>query len=164
MEDEDIIQLKTRPGAQPENSSVQPAAAAEAGQFVKPEVNTRRNRLTKAERHYRRSVFSAIFTIILVLFLIVFILLGAASMYIVKELTVEPEKSYIIYDTAKKLKNTDGIKNKFDILINGVKKFRAGSEVSGSGSNAEKSGGGKLRAIRERNRINEKAANSGVVK
>lgn len=162
MEDDDIIRLKPSPGAQPENSNVQPAAAAEAGQFVEPEVNTRRGKLTKAERHYRRSVFSAVFTIILVLFLIVFILLGAASMYIVKELTVEPKKSYIIYDTAKELKNTDGIKNKLDILINGVKKFRAGSEVYGKGSNAEKSGSGKLRKIKERKRINEKAANSGV--
>ena len=162
MEDDDIIRLKPSPGAQPENSNVQPAAAAEAGQFVKPEVNTRRGKLTKAERHYRRSVFSAVFTIILVLFLILFIILGAASMYIVKELTVEPKKSYIIYDTAKELKNTDGIKNKLDILINGVKKFRAGSEVSGKGSNAEKSGSGKLRKIKERNRMNEKAANSGV--
>ena len=162
MEDDDIIQLKTRPGAQPENGNVQPAAAAETERSAPAEIRKKSSKLTKAERHYRRSVFSAVFTIILVLFLIVFILLGAASMYIVKELTVEPKKSYIIYDTAKELKNTDGIKNKLDILINGVKKFRAGSEVSGKGSNAEKSGSGKLRKIKERKRINEKAANSGV--
>ena len=149
MEDEYTIQLKANPGACKEVPDVK----VDPVKSVQEKVSTRHSKLTKAERNYRINVFYALFMTILILFLIAFIVTGAASMYVIKVLSVEPNRSYIIYETANKLKNTSNIKEQFDILVNGVKTFRSVSKVSG---------GGKLRTIRERNRINEKAANSGI--
>lgn len=165
MEDDDIIQLKTHPGARGEKPAA-PVTTAENKEHLSPsETTSRRGKLTKAERHYRRSVFSAVITLIFVLFLILFIIIGGASMYAIKALSVEPRKSYIIYDTANKLRTSGDIKNKIDIICDGIKKFNGDIELFFAEKSAEKkSGGGKLRAIRERKKINEEAANSGVVK
>ena len=155
MEDEYTIQLKANPVQCREN---QPAPITSSA-AVEPAAG--RSKLTKAERNYRRSIFSAVITLIFVLLLIIFIVLGAASMYAIKTLAVYPQKSYIIHDTAKKLENTEGIEKKIDVLRNGIEKFISGESEVSTKSKSGKSGGGKFKTIRDRNEMSIKAANSG---
>ena len=155
MEDDDIIKLKTDPVQCREN---QPAPITSSA-AVEPAAG--RSKLTKAEHDYRRSIFSTVITLIFVLLLIIFIVLGAASMYAIKTLAVYPQKSYIIYDTAKKLENTEGIEKKIDVLRNGIEKFISGESEVSTKSKSGKSGGGKFKTIRDRNEMSIKAANSG---
>lgn len=155
MEDDDIIQLKTDPVQCREN---QPAPITSSA-AVEPAAG--RSKLTKAERNYRRSIFSTVIMLIFVLLLIIFIVLGAASMYAIKTLAAYPQKSYIIHDTAKKLENTEGIEKKIDVLRNGIEKFISGESEVSTKSKSGKSGGGKFKTIRDRNEMSIKAANSG---
>ena len=183
MSDENItIKLKTNPGMpqdqNAENLSVNNGAATAKtkncappppppssiqSQFVQPKTNKKRHKLTKAELHYRlRVVFSIIFLVLFLAFLAV-VALGAGSMYVVYEISKEPRKAYIVYDTAKLFKRTSDIKGKFNVINDGVKKFVGKAAATPVEAAEEKSYGGTLRKIQERSKAGENAANSGTL-
>lgn len=128
MEDDNIIPLKNHLGVHDGSRDAQTCPEDEQ-HFVHPGNNIKRRRFTKAELHYRMQTLFALIVGAIFLALALFSVLGIAAICTIKEISIEPRKSYIIYDTAKKLKRTSGIKNKIDVIYDGIEKFNGDVEL-----------------------------------
>ena len=128
--------------------------------FVQPKKDkTGKKIITKAEVKYRLRVILSIIVILLVFAVLAAVAVGSFSVYAVYQISENPKKGEIIYDTAKTMKRTSNWSKKYTILSNGVKKFMDVKPPVVKESE-EKSLGGTLRTIRDNSKAGENALKS----
>lgn len=128
--------------------------------FVQPKKDKPGKKIiTKSELKYRLHVILSIIIILLVLAVLAMVAVGGFSVYAVYQVSENPKKGEIIYDTAKAMKRTSDWSKKYTILSTGVKKFMDVKPPVVKESE-EKSLGGTLRAIRDSSKAGESALKS----
>ena len=136
------------------------AKNAGTSNFVKPKKNKPGKKIiTKAELKYRLHVILSIIIILLVLAVLAMVAVGGFSVYAVYQISENPKKGEIIYDTAKAMKRTSNWSKKYTILSNGVKKFMD-IKPPVVNESEERSYGGTLRTIQDNSKAGENALKS----
>lgn len=129
---------------------------------AKKQTKERRKRVkTKAEAAYRKSVLISIAVLLLLLIISAFAATGAVSFYLLRRVIDKPANGYTLRRAVFEIRNTDGLNAKWQIIS------RTWEEVGDKSDDdieepEKKSGSKRMKAIRERSRAAEKAAQHGV--
>ena len=154
-------------------NAVQPVADAAAQKSVEAQLNDirkqtkqqtkeRRKRVkTKAEAAYRKSVLLSIVVLLLLLIISALVATGATSFYLIKRVIAKPANGYTLRRAVFEIRNTPGLSAKWQIFSRTLDEVRDKSNDDVE-EPEKKSGSKRMRAIRERSRAAEDAANNGV--
>ncbi len=129
---------------------------------TKQQTKERRKRVaTKAEAAYRKSVLISIAVLLLLLIISAFAATGAVSFYLLRQVIDKPANGYTLRKAVFEIRNTDGLSAKWQIIS------RTWEEVGDKSDDdieepEKKSGSKRMKAIRERSRAAEEAAQHGV--
>lgn len=154
-------------------NAVQPVADAAAQKSVeaqlddirkqtKQQTKERRKRVkTKAEAAYRKSVLLSIVVLLLLLIISALVATGATSFYLITRVIAKPANGYTLRRAVFEIRNTPGIGAKWQIFSRTLDEVRDKSNDDVE-EPEKKSGSKRIKAIRERSRAAEDAANNGV--